>query len=207
MGLFERAAELMETGGWAMWPLLLLSVVSLTLSAERAMFWMLTHGRAGRRRLAHVLAIVREKGPEGRGAALVGERGIYAAFARDLVATLGGTKREEMFVTAVAHELIERYRPTIERFSNTMSTIITASPMIGILGTVTGIIESFRILGAEGPVTDPAAVAGGIAEALLTTAFGLVVALVTLFPYAWARTQGERCLSRLEAVAASTAAG
>jgi biopolymer transport protein ExbB len=79
--------------------------------------------------------------------------------------------------------------------------------MLGILGTVTGIISSFELLGTGGGVTDPTAVAGGVAEALLTTAFGLLVALMTLFPYVWSRGQSERCLGRLEALVAAVAAG
>ncbi len=205
MNWLQQAGSLFETGGWAMYPLLALSVISLSLSFERGIFWLITHGRAGLSRLARVLNILRDQ-PAGRQAAsLVPERGVYAMFARDLVATLGSAPREEAYVAAVAHEMIDRYRSTIERFSNTLSTIITAAPMLGILGTVTGIIDSFRLLGAEGPVTDPAAVAGGIAEALLTTAFGLLVALITLFPYVWARSQAERCLSRLEAITAAAA--
>ncbi len=90
-----------------------------------------------------------------------------------------------------------------------MSTIITAAPLLGILGTVIGIIRSFRILGApsEGQLTDPSAVSAGIAEALLTTALGLIVALVTLFPYMIFRANMERALGRLESVIAAAQQG
>jgi biopolymer transport protein ExbB len=207
MNWISHAASLLDSGGWAMYPLLALSLLSLALSFERGMFWLLTHGRSGSARLARVMTVLREQPSTRQNAALVKERGLYAMFARDLLTTLGHNARDHMFVAAVAHELVERYRSAIERFSNTMSTIITAAPMLGILGTVSGIISSFRLIGAEGPVTDPTAVAGGIAEALLTTAFGLLVALLTLFPYTWSRAQSERCISRLEAITAAAAAG
>ena len=65
-----------------------------------------------------------------------------------------------------------------------VSTIITAEPMLGILGTVTGIIQTFSQLqgGADG-VANPMAATAGIGEALITTAGGLIAALILLFPY------------------------
>ncbi|MBQ6137162.1 MAG: MotA/TolQ/ExbB proton channel family protein [Kiritimatiellae bacterium] len=65
-----------------------------------------------------------------------------------------------------------------------VSTIITAEPMLGILGTVVGIMQTFGALGAsEGGVANPLAATSGIGEALITTAAGLVASLVLLFPY------------------------
>ena len=63
-----------------------------------------------------------------------------------------------------------------------VSTIITAEPMLGILGTVTGIMRTFRALGADGAAS-PMAATAGIGEALVTTAAGLVASLILLFPY------------------------
>ena len=64
-----------------------------------------------------------------------------------------------------------------------VSTIITAEPMLGILGTVTGIIQTFsQLQGADG-VANPLAATAGIGEALITTAGGLIAALILLFPY------------------------
>ena len=85
----------------------------------------------------------------------------------------------------------------------TLSTIITAAPMLGILGTVLGIIASFQVLAEQTAVTDPARVSQGIAEALVTTAAGLLIAVVTLFPYNALRAQVDRTLSRIESLAAS----
>ena len=64
-----------------------------------------------------------------------------------------------------------------------VSTIITAEPMLGILGTVTGIMRTFRAIGAADGAANPMAATAGIGEALVTTAAGLVAALVLLFPY------------------------
>lgn len=201
----ERLLELFTTGGWAMYPLLVLSVVSLALSTERLLFWLAVN-RTGRG-LPKLLEHARTLPPDQLAKKLVGKRGFYARFMRDLVALAGSRLADGPTLAAIAQERVERERPAIERFGVTLSTIITAAPMLGILGTVTGIIRSFDLLGDSGTVTDPTAVAGGVAEALLTTAFGLVVALVTLFPFVWARGQSDRCMGRLEVAVAALAAG
>jgi biopolymer transport protein ExbB len=64
-----------------------------------------------------------------------------------------------------------------------VSTIITAEPMLGILGTVTGIIQTFSALHGNDGVTNPLSATGGIGEALITTAAGLIASLILLFPY------------------------
>ena len=64
-----------------------------------------------------------------------------------------------------------------------VSTIITAEPMLGILGTVTGIMQTFGALNASGETVNPMAATAGIGEALITTAAGLVASLILLFPY------------------------
>ena len=108
---------------------------------------------------------------------------------------------------AVAMEAVESQRPRIDRFMVALSTIITAAPLLGILGTVLGIIQSFRLLGDQAVLTDPSDVAGGIAAALLTTALGLIIALVTLFPYMLFKGWSTRALGRLEALIAAAQQG
>ena len=64
-----------------------------------------------------------------------------------------------------------------------VSTIITAEPMLGILGTVTGIMQTFGAMNGAGGAVNPLAATSGIGEALITTAAGLVASLILLFPY------------------------
>ncbi len=75
----------------------------------------------------------------------------------------------------------------LDRGMAVLDTVITAAPLLGILGTVLGIIDSFELLSSRS-VQDPLAVTGGVAEALITTASGLVVALIVIFPYNSFRT-------------------
>lgn len=197
----EAAAEFMRRGGWVMWPLLALSLISVALTIERIIFWSLTH-RPGRCRWLRSLADRLRAGDEPAARAMVArDRSVYARVAEELL------NRDNAEHAAV--EVVESQRPALERFSSTLSTIITAAPLLGILGTVIGIIESFRLLGAGGedPVTEPSKVAAGIATALLTTAFGLIVSTFTLFPYAFFKASANRCLGRLEALVAAVAQG
>ncbi len=72
-----------------------------------------------------------------------------------------------------------------------VSTIITAEPMLGILGTVTGIMQTFGALNGADGAANPMAATRGIGEALITTAAGLIAALILLFPYNWLDDQVE----------------
>ena len=84
---------------------------------------------------------------------------------------------------------------------NILDTIITMAPLLGILGTVLGIIQSFDLLGNSG-IEDPKAVTGGIAQALITTAAGLTVALVTLVPFNYFMSKVNRAAKDINKIAA-----
>ncbi|MCC7203736.1 MAG: MotA/TolQ/ExbB proton channel family protein [Phycisphaeraceae bacterium] len=191
---WESFLDLMHRGGPIMWPILALSFVGLTLTFERAWFWLRTNSPGHVRRLTKLAQILRS-----------GDRPRAEAFCDD-DASIYGRAVASLLHNGVADatitEAVETQRARIERFMPTLSTIITAAPMLGILGTVTGIISSFNIL-SDMSTTDPRAVSQGIAEALLTTVAGLVVAIVILFPYNAFRSQIERSLARLEMLAAA----
>jgi len=197
--------ELMTKGGYVMWPLLVLSIIALTLLLERAWFFARTNGSAGLKRVARLTRMLRQGDRSGAQQTAEAGGSIYADVVRDLLD--GGGPITE----ARAVEAVEAHRRVLERYMPTLSTIITAAPMLGILGTVLGIISSFEVISeqaaATGATSDPRQVGAGIAEALITTAAGLVIAVVTLFPYNALRAQVERTLSRLEALAAAAVEG
>ena len=181
--------DLLQRGGVVMWPLLVLSVVGLTLVLERAWFFLRHGGSKATRRYGALTAALRRGDREEASRLAEADGTVYGAAARHLLK--GGA--------GAATEAVELQRPAVERFLPTLSTIITAAPMLGILGTVLGIIASFEVLGGgSGAAPDPAAVGQGIGQALLTTAAGLVVALVILLPYNLFRVQMDRMLGRLE---------
>ncbi len=198
-GVIETMRELMTRGGPVMWPLAGLSVLTVALVLERALFWVGVH-RGGRGRW---VAEVTDRLRAGDDAA------VRAMASRDS-SVYGDVVRAALTLPAsesVAIELVERFRRRVERFSTALSTAITAGPLLGILGTVTGIIQSFDLLGRTRHIADIEPVAAGIAEALITTAFGLVIALVALFPYMAFRAQADRFIGAVEVLAAARCAG
>lgn len=213
---FDRLWAVFSAGGWVMWPLLALSLISITLIVERLFFWLATHGssrgpwltRLGTALRAGDFAKVRALCSTAAGEKPKGGGGVYADFTSSLLDHIPETTTADEDSDAAAQQAVEDVRPRIERFSITLSTIVTLAPMLGILGTVVGIIDSFRLLGGGiSRAIEPAEVSRGIAVALYTTAFGLIVAIVTFFPYMVFRAQADRCLSRLETLAASASQG
>lgn len=99
---------------------------------------------------------------------------------------------------AVAREQgVERLERRLTRGMLWLDTTVTVAPMLGILGTVLGIIQSFELLSGHGP-PDPAAVSAGIAQALVSTAIGLVVAISALLPLNWMRGRVQAALAEVE---------
>jgi biopolymer transport protein ExbB len=192
-------------GGWVMYPLALLSVLSVAATIERTIFWMRTHRRGRMRRVAALARRMRSRDRTAAQALVEDDSSVYADLGRQLIDA--GAFDASGLTEGEARELIEQVRPPVERASVLHTTIITAAPMLGILGTVTGIIQSFNLLGEQSALTDPREVSAGIAEALITTAFGLIIALFTLFPYMIFRAQVDRSMGRLESLIAAAQEG
>jgi biopolymer transport protein ExbB len=93
--------------------------------------------------------------------------------------------------------LIER---SLGRWLWILETTVTAAPLLGLLGTIIGMIRAFKLFGAEGLV-DPRGVTGGVAEALIATAVGLLIALVALFAYNYFSHRQAQVMDELEQLA------
>ena len=197
--LWSNFHLLMERGGPVMWPLLLLSIVSVTLTVERVWFWRRMASRGSRIRLRAMVNALRMNDSDTVLILAEEDKGPFAAVAADL-ASDGPSD-------AIAIAAVERQRPRLERFLNILSTIVTAAPMLGILGTVSGIIRSFELLGGKDTLSDPRLVSAGIAEALVATASGLVVALISLFPYMYFRSHSDKAIGVMEGLVASAKLG
>lgn len=191
---YQNLSDLMTKGGWVMWPLLLCSVVGITLAFERAWFWLRTNSPAAQARARNLGMLLRAG--DRKAARMLSERD------RTVYGRVVALLLKEQVTEAAAVAAVDEQRPRMERFMGTLSTIITAAPMLGILGTVTGLIRAFNILSVEG-VNDPRAITPAIAEALITTAAGLFVAIIVLFPYNAYRAQMDRTLGRIETLIAA----
>lgn len=168
--------ELMIKGGPVMWPLLACSIVTLAVVFERLLFWLLVSRRKNQKLINRIFTLTED----GDFDTAIKEGQASPCLVCSIL-TDGLSHRNyglgPSLEAAAMHE--------IEKMKNHLSvldTIITLAPLLGILGTVSGIIVSFDLLGSAG-IEDPKAVTGGIAQALLTTAAGLAIAIVALLPY------------------------
>lgn len=164
-----------QTGGFFMWPLLACSILTLTIIIER--FWTLRKSRvAPKNLLLDVMSRLRDDRMSlDYIRSMQAQIGLSSIFAAGLMNSKHGrtTMKESMQGEAshVIHDL--------ERFMSSLGTIAAVSPLLGLLGTVVGMIKVFSVLMEHG-AGNTSLLAGGISEALLTTAAGLGVAIPAL---------------------------
>lgn len=188
--------NLFEKGGPVMYPLLLCSLVSIAIIVERAIFWIKTQQGRDWRLVSEILQLA-DKGEYEEAARRARGTGDYIArVLLDGIAHRNYSLSEALQMRA--EEEVRRMRKNL----TILDTIITLAPLLGILGTVTGIIGSFRLLG-EAEVTSPRMASAGIAEALITTAAGLIIAITTLIPYNYFLSRAERATREMEKFASS----
>lgn len=174
--------EIIQAGGWLMLPILACSVLAMAIIGER--LWTLRRKRILPDSLVgRAWQLVQERGLEQRHIEALRES---SPLGRILAAGAAarGHGREVMAEAIEDAGRHEAHR--LERYLNTLGTIAAISPLLGLLGTVVGMIRVFGAISAEG-MGDMPALAGGIAEALITTASGLVVAIPTLMAYRYFR--------------------
>jgi biopolymer transport protein ExbB len=166
----------LTAGGPIMYALLACSLVAVTIALERAIFWWRRRrdrDRATAERACHLLGEGRL--PEAE-AAIAGSEDAVARVMRFAL-----EHRDESLEAAVRLAATREMRG-MRKFLRVLDTMVTLAPLLGILGTVLGIIVSFDVMGG-GRIDNPIEVTGGIAQALLTTAAGLVVAIIALIPF------------------------
>ncbi len=166
--------ELFKEGGPIMWPMLFLSLVAATVTIERVLFAIREKAARKPADIHKVVEMVSHGDVDG--AAEYGQK------SSDFIARILGTalanrstSMEDAFARAASQE-IAAYNTGLA----VMDTSITAAPLLGLLGTVTGMMASFGKVTGSLEVT---AITGGIAEALIATAAGLAIAVTALVPY------------------------
>ncbi|WP_177217568.1 MotA/TolQ/ExbB proton channel family protein [Ectothiorhodospira mobilis] len=185
--------ELVKAGGWLMLPILACSVLALAIVLER--LWTLRRRRVVPPRLVVQiwqwlqagelddarLRALREGSPLGR---ILASGLVNRVHSREVMKeSIEDTGRQ------VAHEL--------ERFLNTLGTIAAVTPLLGLLGTVLGMIQVFSVITAVG-VGDPGELAGGISQALITTAAGISVAVPSLVFHRYFRGRVDELVLEME---------
>ncbi|WP_416423132.1 MotA/TolQ/ExbB proton channel family protein [Pseudomonas sp. App30] len=169
--------ELVKSGGWMMLPIILSSIAALGITAER--LWTL---RASRVTPPHLLGQVwrwirdkqldKEKLKELRADSPLGEI---------LAAGLANSRHGREIMKECIEEAAARVIHEMERYISTLGTIAAMAPLLGLLGTVLGMIEIFSSFMGANMATNPAVLAGGISKALVTTASGLMVGIPAVF--------------------------
>lgn len=164
-------------GGITMLPLLAFSMIAVVLIGERLVFWWQVHQQQ-RRFMMTVLAAYRED-PQGAIAYLKTKPNL--PIARIFLAALILPEPTPAEFSLALETAAQGELPILKRFNTIFETIITASPLLGLLGTILGLMRTFvnLNLGTQS-LFQTAGVARGIAEALITTAAGLIIAIVTL---------------------------
>ncbi|MEN7973175.1 MAG: MotA/TolQ/ExbB proton channel family protein [Verrucomicrobiota bacterium] len=168
--------ELIVKGGPLMWPLLACSMVTVAIVIERAIFWLLVSLGKNQKQINRTFELTEQGDFE---TAVTEGEGTRCMTTRILVS---GLAHRNYGLAENLEAAAEAEIAAMKRGLSVLDTIITLAPLLGILGTVSGIILSFDLLGAAG-IEDPKAVTGGIAQALITTAAGLTVAIITLLPH------------------------
>ena len=128
------------------------------------------------------------------GLASLGSRNYFGAFLSTLAA---GRAQPPWWLESRAGDEASLIEKSLGRWLWMLETIVTAAPLLGLLGTITGMIRAFRLFGSQGLV-DPAGVTGGVAEALIATALGLFVALVALFAFNYFSQRQARIMDEME---------
>lgn len=187
------AVAYLEKGGPIMVPLLFLAVVSVAVMIERSI---------AIRRAAHdneaLMQQIQVELKQGR----VDEALALCDASNSPVANLIGTgirnrHLDNASIERAMEELALREQPILYRRLGTLDTIITLAPLLGLLGTITGMIKSFHVVSSAG-LNAPTAITGGVAEALIATATGLTIAICTLPVYNILTERVKEIISEME---------
>ena len=178
-------------GGPVMYPLLLCSIIALAVIIERVLFW-LKERRMREPQLVHKLLHLTERGlfDEARASA----QGTHDPIVRILV---NGLSHHHFSLEGAWEVAVDAELKRMKRYLGVLDTIITVAPLLGIFGTVTGILVAFGAL--EGRIPDPKIVASGIAQAVITTVAGLAIAIPTVIAYNYFCAKVEEAASQISA--------
>jgi biopolymer transport protein ExbB len=183
--MFTDGLNLLLKGGPMMWPLFACAIISVAVMIERSV--VLRRATAGGLDISDRAMALWKQGRSREAEELVTRTPSPVA---NLVGTAFKHRHLDRQVVEGMLELqaLEEM-PKLSYRLNVLDTVITISPLLGLLGTVTGMISAFHVVGDPNSLNSPAAITGGVAEALIATATGLTIAIVTLVGY---NALGER---------------
>lgn len=169
--------NLFALGGVVMWPLLGLSILAMALILERIVFWFQIVRR--QERVVREVLLLYRRNPDAALRKL--EKHIHLPIARIFLAALELEQATPEEFRLALESAAQAELPLLKRFNTVFETVISVAPLLGLLGTILGLINSFsslRIGDLGGSSTTN--VSAGISEALISTAMGLIVSIFTL---------------------------
>lgn len=181
--------EFISKGGFVMMPLMLCSVISLAVIIERSLFWLKQRNGV----FAEEFLKLIERGMEKEAVDKARRAGNSPLIAMLAAAVENKNQEAGIVMELVATKEIIR----MKKYLPAMDTIITLAPLLGLFGTIIGMIRSFDVMSIAG-LGQPHAVTGGVAEALIATATGIAVAVVTLIPYNFFLNKVEKTVEEME---------
>jgi biopolymer transport protein ExbB len=188
--------EIVRAGGPFMVPIILCSIIAAGILFER--LWTLQRKRVLPQELIKRVTEFTEKGQVTPKVIEALEKN--SPLGRVLAAALANRDRGRAIMMERVEDTGRHVVHELERFINSLGTIASISPLLGLLGTVAGIINSFKAV-MMGGMGDPRMLAGGISEALVTTAGGLAVAIPAFIAYRYLRGKVERIVIDMEKIA------
>lgn len=185
--------ELVQAGGWLMLPILLSSIIAAGIIAER--LWFLQRDRV---MPSQLVGQVRQRiGTDQLDNAFVEALRDSSPLGRVLAAGLANRRQPREIVKESIEDTGRHVVHELERYLNSLGTIAAIAPLLGLLGTVIGMVKVFAAITVHG-VGNPGVLAGGISEALITTAAGLSVAIPALIGYRYLRGRVEELVVVME---------
>ena len=185
--------EMVQAGGWLMLPILLCSVIALAIVGER--FWSLQQKRINPATLvSQVWQWYKSDNLTDQNIEALAKT---SPLGRVLAAGLVNRHHPREIMKESIEDTGRQVVVELERYLNTLGTIAAISPLLGLLGTVIGMIKVFAAITTHG-VGDPSVLAGGISVALITTAAGLSVAIPSLIFYRYFRGKVDELVIKME---------
>jgi biopolymer transport protein ExbB len=185
--------EIIRAGGWLMLPIILCSIIAVAIIIER--LWTLQRRRVLPKDLAmRVWEWARDRQLDQKHLTVLSAN---SPMGRVLAAGLANRHQSREVLKEIVQDTGRHVVHELERYLNSLGTIAAITPLLGLLGTVIGMVKVFTAITTAG-VGNPGVLAGGISEALITTAAGLCVAIPSLIAYRYLRGQVDALVVDME---------
>lgn len=195
MDSLTRGWDFLIKGGPVMWPLFLCAILSVTFMIER--FVSISRSVRDNDGLLNQVRTLLNQGKVDEAIRLC--QSAPGAVPQLVASAISSRHMDSDAIERAMEELAMRETPALYRNLWILDTIITLAPLLGLLGTVTGMIRAFHVVASASGLNAPTAITGGVAEALIATATGLAIAIVTLVGYNWLTERIKEIIADMEA--------